>query len=559
MSENQSPTSASNSRDSNLPGSAEGSTAAVPDRGLGQIPGDRPESQISLPLGGDDAGPDADPWVTVDLPGTLNIDGLADDAVLASPVSAADETPEPDTSAAPLAAERERELLALIHDLNECNDALLSRVSQLENALEQSQVAFKTESEKAQFAQNRLTEQVSVEQAAAQQAAQNAQQQVAKLVSELDTAEQALQRQQLIGENLQTELNNSQERVIQLERECASIAQQHAEEAQARVTAENTSRDLRSRLQRQQRYTLQFKAALEKSLTVSARSSSQPSSQPNVPAVTQPVSFKETAAVTMPKAQRIMPWASGASSAFEGIDPHLEALIRGAGKTGQPEEIPPTASGAAESAASLETAAPEAEAELWQDIERVMNGETDVPAETDAAETGAANASSDEHGPSPAGEPTVQTTATESTRESDEKSAAKPTSASADGSSPKLNWQAEAKTIRTAAPLAPAPQERVERSAAEIAREKVAAAEVTYTEPSPWSAQPLPQQAAPSPAAQANQSADCIPSMAAKTAGSAVSPIVKPLRPQKKIGSLAAVQLPTFGNAKSGSFKRSSG
>ncbi|MGB7087463.1 MAG: hypothetical protein WBD47_18030, partial [Phormidesmis sp.] len=46
-------------------------------------------------------------------------------------------------------------------------------------------------------------------------------------------------------------------------------------------------------------------------------------------------------------------------------------------------------------------------------------------------------------------------------------------------------------------------------------------------------------------------------SLAVETAvGSTVSPLVKPLRPQKKVGSLAAVKLPTFQNAKVASFRR---
>ena len=282
-----------------------------------------------------------DDWEIVAAPGT--VDSVQLSANFERTVSGCEAVDESALSE-PVASGREGELLALIHDLNQCNDVLLSRVTQLEGALEKSQAA---------------------------QISHSAQQQIAQLVNKLDNTEQALSRQLLINENLQTEVNNCQERISQLDRECAMGAQRHLEEVQARAKAEADSKDLRSRLQRQQRYTMQFKAALEKSLTVTAR--------PRDAAVSPPLAFKDSSAVVMPKAQRIMPWVSDNSSPFAGIDPHLESLIRGVGKSDAQAEAARAiaqrdSSRDSSAPTSLENATPsEAEAKLWQDLERVIS------------------------------------------------------------------------------------------------------------------------------------------------------------------------------------------
>lgn len=449
---------------------------------------------------------------------------------------------------------RENELLALIHDLNECNDALLSRVATLEGELTQNQATARAEVEKARAAasvvQDTMKKQMTAEHASAQQVSQNAQQQVAKIVTQLETTEQALSRQRLINENLQTELDNSLERVAQLERECALSAQQHAEEAKARVKAETSSRDLRSRLQRQQRYTLQFKAALEKSLTVSAR--------PVKAEVAHPVSFKDASSVAMPKVQRIMPWASAESSPFQGIDPHLETLIRNVGKPNTAEAVQPKARAPIhqppvdkapvnEVTTAKAPAAPEAEAELWQDLERVMSTASKTESVVRATE--------------PLTDVAVE-------KPSEDEPAVAATEVTETFKTPRLNWQAQLKNVPaegvglegdmpTAADLAPAlpaeepaeepaeiPPAAVEASFAAATRQRLEQ-EVTFTEPSPWG----------KPVDQGNVPTDYLPATEGTT-DSSVSPVVKPLRSQKKIGSLASVELPTFPSAKVGSFKR---
>ncbi len=552
---------------------------------------------------------DGDRWEAVDLPGTV-LD--ADDSVS---VNTADTAP---------GSARENELLTLIHELNECNDVLLARVSQLETAVEESHQLLKSERESARTAQATLQEQASAQQASAQQISQNAQQQVANVVDQLETAEQGLQRQQLINETLLSELGNAQERVTQLEHECALSAQQHAAEAQARVKAETTIRDLRSRLQRQQRYTLQFKAALEKSLTVTARTANARVSQPTLhptaqpipsshrpsshrpsshPSVSEPFAFASTAAqpstsgadnahsgVTMPKAQRIMPWAGSVTSPFEGIDPHLESLIRNAGKVQDAQVQDPRIS-VSSSSASLNNSAraaasvnegpadaplsvidSEAETQLWQDLERVIDHAEETPSDLSSSDDKSAEMSDSVSSP-------ASDTASDAVSNSSGVESSADAVNGANGA-PKFNWRqaapksspvtesssragkealgpaptpAEASpSIQAASDIEEAPDEKVsEERASDIPSIMIdpytvpagqkPAAEVGFTEPSPWG---------PS---------DYLPIIdSEKTEG---APVVNPLRSQKKTGSkkinsMASVQLPTFEKAKAGSFKR---
>ena len=462
-------------------------------------------------------------WDNAPIPGTL-------DSVLLANDSSASDSPANDSNL----PERERELLTLIHDLNQCNDTLLSRVKQLEDALEKSQSA---------------TQKASLE---------GAQQQIARLVGELDSAEQALSRQTLINENLQIEVGNYQERISQLERECTIVTQQHLEEAQARAKAEAASKDLRSRLQRQQRYTMQFKAALEKSLTVNAKSAST--------TAIEPVAFNDSAAVAMPKAQRIMPWVSDNSSPFAGIDPHLESLIRGIGKSGdrpsEPNALSQTVntttldstSKTIEPAEALSKGATDSNTQnqIWQDIERVINhssidnggektvaGENSINTKPINTKADAFNATSRQPEPSLNSEPQAQPSNSAQTVES----------------TPQQN----ASNKNTSEPTIPNDTDdlihQIERS---FATSRQAFEEtVEFTEPSPWGT-PL--------AAKQSDNRDTDSSYLPATdgqAGAAISPLVKPLRvstkkaahTSRKSSSLSNIELPTFQNAKVASFR----
>lgn len=208
---------------------------------------------------------------------------------------AAPATPAPTSSAStsvdepPAEPPNTGELIHLIQELNQCNSILLDRVSQLEDALEQAQKQSAVGlSGRAETAEDLLA----------------TQQQLAEMVSQIDLAQQTTQRQQILIETLTAQLESSQERIGQLEREAALLQQRCNEQAQVITQSENTCRDLQARLQRQQRYTLQFKVALEKCLEM-----------PTVAAEAESEAVADS--TFLPKAQNIRPWS--AQSGFGGL------------------------------------------------------------------------------------------------------------------------------------------------------------------------------------------------------------------------------------------------
>jgi hypothetical protein len=125
--------------------------------------------------------------------------------------------------------------------------------------------------------------------------------QLARLFHALESSHQAAQRQQILIETLSEQLQSSQERVAQLERECALTQQRYNDQSHQLLQAANTCRELRSRLYRQQQQTLQFKTALEKSLEMTS-SSSTSHQQPSVKVGTNTPYIHKT--------QPIQPWSA---------------------------------------------------------------------------------------------------------------------------------------------------------------------------------------------------------------------------------------------------------
>ena len=279
---------------------------------------------------------DNNDWQTVYFPGMVAVDqisgippNLQTNAMDSSSTRQGNSISEPATSE--LATnQRETELLDLVRDLNDCNDVLLAKVSQLEESLERSQAALQAEIDRT-GGEHPVGDR-----------------EIAQLVTELEQSNQALQHHQMLNETLQTELNAFRERAGQLEAEHKTLLRQHTAQSQELLQANTSCRDLRARLQRQQRYTLQFKAALEKCLTMAPETSA--SSDPDV----------DASGLAMPKADEIRPWESTLGNTR--LDPQLESMIRGLKGGTQTASQPP------------ETALMEAAAEdqLWHDLARVM-------------------------------------------------------------------------------------------------------------------------------------------------------------------------------------------
>jgi hypothetical protein len=231
---------------------------------------------------------DEDPWATIALPNAIGIEAL-----------------------------EIGDSIDLLDSLTDQNHTLRSRVAFLESALEQSQLTMKQESERWE-SRVKASEDAWLREQEAVIARHLSdltlsQQKVTELFQQLELSHQLTQRQQIVIDTMNTELRVSQEQVAQLERECTTTQQNFAQQVQLVAQSEHSCRDLRSRLNRQQRYTLQFKAALEKSLEV-----------PSLGLLEDPIATVESitpktaaARVEIPKASPVQPWSSQSGSSSE--------------------------------------------------------------------------------------------------------------------------------------------------------------------------------------------------------------------------------------------------
>ncbi|MBE9139695.1 hypothetical protein IQ254_21270 [Nodosilinea sp. LEGE 07088] len=444
---------------------------------------------------------DASGWEAVTLPGQLP---LATISTSADEVSAEEHggndalrwadgqvdavAVEPDLSSPEPAPE---DLVQLIQDLNQCNDALLLRVTELEDELERSQLALQAEVERNQASMMGLPTATPPG---------PVQQQIAQLLSELDIANDGLRRTTIHNETIHAELETNQQRVAQLERECTLLQQRFSDKTMALQQAEETCRDLKARLHRQQRYTLQFKAALEKCLNTAPGSAGMGAAK----AAAAPVARAAGQPVTMPRSQQIQPWSGGQGAL--GDNPSLTQLLRGLRGPGSATPAEPQHPPALATSPTLGVAA-DLSAALAEPEPVVSPPVTPVAPALEAPDPWL------ETSPAPAPAPAVDQ-ATLFTEPSP--------------------WGEPVMPVGPAV----APQEAMPIQPTVAAS---AVAPVPPTEPmSP---------AAPAPMA-ATPAAPALPSYLLDNSKPSPSPLVYPLRSQKKITSIAAVELPSFGRAR---------
>ncbi|MEC4986193.1 MAG: hypothetical protein SAJ37_22495 [Oscillatoria sp. PMC 1068.18] len=192
---------------------------------------------------------------------------------------------------------RDADWFAVARKLRQRNRELLKKVSELEQNLAASHEEVQSLSMRNQ----------SAEKAIAKQAAesQTNQEQLARFFRELESAHQVSQRQQILIETLSEQLETSSDRISQLETEYSLLKQAYDDQARHLSQTEAQSDELTARLQRQQRQTLQYKAALDKCLEVTPETinaDSEPENQLNE------VSPRNVVAFT--KAQPIQPWSA---------------------------------------------------------------------------------------------------------------------------------------------------------------------------------------------------------------------------------------------------------
>lgn len=471
---------------------SEGNVPSYPDTS------NSPDSRVGVNRGPGEPSLDASDWEVVPLSGLPALGSEADMGL-------------PSDHLRP--AQREAELQTRIHDLNRCNEVLLSRVRQLEDALEQSQQALQQEVERSQ----RITEEEKV--AAAQSHS------VAQLLSELEQANASLDRKTILAETLEAQLKTFQERSQQLDGECTAL-RQHQGDLQQRVqVAEETTADLRSRLQRQQRYTLQFKAALEKCLDTAVFKHTSHSIESEA---ADEGHFSEASSASnplvMPRSERIQPWSAGETAAQ--ADPQLRALVRTQSEPSPSMSEPvPTSAGLPELAmASLAEPShadnidhpsgnAEAEKQLWQDVERVVDNASITGAAAKAVSTEAPAADVPESADMPFTEPI-------------------PWGAPVQHTMPPSPDERVVAEVETKEPLDTAAGETGDSDFAESPSPTTMTADVIKAleayKPSSFTAT--------IPALDRQQISQASP-----------SPIVHPLRPaQRKLKSLSAVDLPNF-------------
>jgi hypothetical protein len=205
---------------------------------------------------------------------------------------------------AQLAPSHRLELFTLIQALRSANSNLLKRVTQLEQSLTECLKALHSSKKYSRVAKSKLTQQTQ-ELAASQE-------KVKCLAAEMEASHQTAQHQQTLIENLTAQLQSSQERFAQLEWEHYLTQASYTEQSDQLAQTENTCRELRTRLNRQQHYTLQLKVALEKCLETSSGSSYQ--SEVDIDSISSHTKSEQGRSVQpqsfFSKAESIPPWSA---------------------------------------------------------------------------------------------------------------------------------------------------------------------------------------------------------------------------------------------------------
>jgi len=194
----------------------------------------------------------------------------------------------------------------------ESNTDLIDRVMQLESELAVAQRQLQLYQEHCQAQEAKLSEQSAELLSLKKQHSQ--------VQQEKELGQQTCDRQKILIETLRGQLETNQQQVAQLERDCALTQQRYEEQITKLSQAETICRDLRSRLYRQQRYTLQFKNALDKCLEMT--SPEQPADfSGTVCRSTQNTDTRVILQGVVPKAPAIQPWSAASELAELELDP----------------------------------------------------------------------------------------------------------------------------------------------------------------------------------------------------------------------------------------------
>ena len=271
---------------------------------------------------GDDSHSEAEEWETVNLPNAMSVDRLPVTDEESTSKAGEERFAVGEIEVQPGDRENPSELIQALH---ECNRDLINRVTELELELD--------ECKKALHNQDGLLNQRTQELAVAQD-------QVTRLFGKLELSNQVIRRQQVLVETLTQQWETSQTRMAQMERECALAQQRYNEQFHELVEAQNACRELRSRLHRQQRHTLQFKAALERCLEMQPRQfneQSQPKTTLDLPKIEQTPQAEEVMEssipeldsyqMSVPRSQPVQPWSAESTEDNDSVE-RLDEIVR---------------------------------------------------------------------------------------------------------------------------------------------------------------------------------------------------------------------------------------
>lgn len=276
-----------------------------------------PPSQESV---SPDATPDQE-WETVNFPNAIPLEELLTQFV--TELEQAETQSKPEESVIPeeifvqgsqgnemasaslmsVEGEGEENPVKVVQILHECNRDLINRVTELEAELDESR-------------QNKQDQQTQLLQHNQELGA--TQDQVKRLFKKLEIANQVIRQQQVLVETLTQQWEVTQTRLAQMERDTALTQQRYNEQFHELVQFQNSNRELRSRLHRQQRQTLQFKVALERCLEnkISLETGKQTL---ETLSIREEQSLSPSSALLTPKAPPVQPWS-------DALNPHPNPL-----------------------------------------------------------------------------------------------------------------------------------------------------------------------------------------------------------------------------------------
>jgi hypothetical protein len=229
---------------------------------------------------------------------------------------------EPDRNKLALIDAEFQQILALNHELQTANKDLYNQVEELTSKLSESEKSVQLQQKRYKVTEAMLKQQT--------QELCAVQEQVRSLYQQLENSVQNVQRQETLIDTYKAQLEFSQQRLAQLERECALLQTNHNEQSQHLFQSENTCRELRTRLMRQQRQTLQFKAALEKCLenpTLSSEISNESEEISADSSTNYQSPFLKKFKSLFVNAQPIKPWSSDLECFDENTENHREGIL----------------------------------------------------------------------------------------------------------------------------------------------------------------------------------------------------------------------------------------